>query len=603
LTAIARVRAAAGRGRGVSVPAGDALVTAVLAVPVFVLVLLAHGFLPGMVNAGGISYWTQGAINCVHDMGAEALTSNCHEFGEPLGFPLLTGGPVIVLGALLMYLPDVEPYGAYILSGAAFDALALAGGYGLMRRLGVGRVVAVLTAAAYLLTPTVVGMQGFGGTFTGFALLPAYAFIDLIVIDAVQRRSGRTAALVLAGYAVVKTLSLFLDGYSFVAGNLVSLLLWLTWLAGRDPVRQRKLVGVAGFVTANLVAAGLYSLYQPGPYPIDQLQVFRSMGLDLATLVVPSYLFWAPDWLGVSTLHQDLWGDTTNAIYNYAGVVCVLLAAYYLARRPRSRNAVAIAIAGLVALVLALGPALKVDDKRPGGPEYYYTMPEGAAVDLPWGSLYVDIPGVKSMRATYRWWAVTRMALIVLAGLAVARLWRTRRFRGLTIAVAGLALIELMPNLPHFTDGYERLNRDRNEFRADVIGELRGATREGERAFFLNYDGVHNDFLVNYVAPQVGVRAYNTGGDKNSLFAAQRWPPEIQALAQPGVTGDAVAQALDDGRTDVVIAPFFHLSSSAGSWPPPPAVRAQAEAAFAPILADPRFGVDRFGWFATIRKG
>jgi hypothetical protein len=207
------------------------------------------------------------------------------------------------------------------------------------------------------------------------------------------------------------------------------------------------------------------------------------------------------------------------------------------------------------------------------------------------------------MRATYRWFGVTRMALIVLAGLAVARLARERRLRAVAVVAGAVVVIELMPNLPLLTEGYERQDRDRVGFRADVMGDLTRATGGGERAFFLNYDGSHNDFLVNYMAPEAGLRAYNTGGDKNALFAIQRWPAEIQALAAPGVTADAVEQALDAGRTDVVIAPFFHLNRSSYSWRPPPADRAQAESAFAAILGDPRFEVDRFDWFATIRRG
>jgi len=64
-----------------------------------------------------------------------------------------------------------------------------------MRRLGAGRLVALGTAAAYLLTPTMMGLRGFGGTFTGYTLLPAYALTDLLAIEAVERRRGKPLAV------------------------------------------------------------------------------------------------------------------------------------------------------------------------------------------------------------------------------------------------------------------------------------------------------------------------------------------------------------------------------------------------------------------------
>jgi hypothetical protein len=580
---------------------------ALLALPIFAIVLVAHGFVPGMLNDLPTGFLTEGSMQCLHDLGLDALTTWCHAYGEPLGFPLLTGGPVVTLGAALMYLPGVGSSEAYLLAGACFDALALAGGYGLMRKLGSSKVVALSAAALYLVAPTVIGMQQFGGTFTGFALLPAYAFVDLVMIDAVRRRVGRGIALAIAGYAAVKTGSLFLDGYSFVAGNLVSALLWATWLLRPDVARRAKTIGVAAFAAANVVALDAYLVYVPGTYAQDSLAIFRSMGLDLVTLVSPTEFVWPAAALNLTVDHQDLWGDGTNSAYNYAGFACIVLAIAYLAGRPRDRSAVAIGVAGLVALVLSLGPSVKVDETRPAlaGPpsDESYLMPEELAADLPWGGLYTVIPGVDSMRATYRWFGVTRLALIVLAGLAVARLVR-RPGRGRVVAVvlAGVAVVEIAPNLPLLTSHYREHRQDMREFQAAVAGDLHAATRRGERAFFLSSDGSHNDYLVNYMSPMAGLRTFNAGVDKNGALSAERWPAEIQAMASPGVTADDVAAALETGAAEVVIAPKFHLRWSSYAWPATAQQRAEAKEAFAPITADRRFRVDRYHWFSTIRS-
>ena len=555
-----------------------------------------------MVNAATMTYFGEGATRCMHDLGLEALTSWCHAYAEPAGFPLLTGGPVVMLGALLMYVPGVDSLGAYVAAQLAFSAVGLGGGYVLLRRLGAGPWVALGTAIAYALSPTVVGMEGFGGTFTGYALLPAYAAMDLVVMDAIGRlRGGRLAALVVA-YAVVRTGALFMDGYSFLASGLVSACLWIVWVARPGTAGRARAEGIAAAVGANLLALVVYSLYVPVDYLTSPIEIFRAMGLDLVTLVEPSPFIWFASKLGIAKDHTVLWGDSSNSMYNYLGFGSLILAAWYLARgRHRARPA-ALAVAGAIALVLSFGPAFKVNTVRPAGASVY-AMPAGQAPELPWDGLLTGVPGLESMRATYRWFGVTRLALIVLAGLAVAELARrpTRRRQLVALAVGGVAFVELLPTIPVFVRIYRANYQDRTAVAAQVEGELERTTRPGERVFFLNYDGAHNDFLVNYLASEARLRAYNTGGDKNLMYATSQWPPDVAALARPGVTPAAVEQALRSRRVDAVVAPFFHLQTDSAIWPPAPDTVAAARAAFAPILADPRLTVRRSRWFATVR--
>ena len=597
-----RAAAEATEGRSLELPAA-----LLLALPVLAFVLWVSGFLPGFVSDAPTTYLSEGSVQCLHDLGASALWSWCHDYGEPLGYPLLTGGPVLALGALAMYLPGVGAPGAFLIGGSIFLAVALAGGYGLLRRLGVGHLVALVGAAVFLLTPTVLGLRSFGGTYFGFALLPAYAYVDLLVFDRLGRGRGRTLGLALAGYCAVKTGALFMDGYSFVASNLVSAALLLTSLLGAGLTIRRRLGLVGAFVFANLVAVGLYALYVPGTYEENPIEIFRAMGLDVATLFGPTEWSWTAAKLNYTSTYRDLWGDRTNAMYNYVGFVCLGLAVAYLARRPRHPAALGLAAAGLVALVLALGPSLKFNDAMPpaSGPVTFefYLMPKGQAVaDLPWAGAFTGLPGLKAMRATYRWYAVTRLALIALAALAIAALLaRGGRWRWAAVALAGLAIVELLPNVPLYTSTARAHHRQIAAMQSSAGAEVRDATRSGERAFFLNYDGTHNDFIANYLASAADLRAYNAGGDKNSVLAAAQWPAEIAPLATPDVNGDALAGAFAAGRLDVVVVPFFHLRWQSYAWPPTPAEQSKAEKAFAPLLRDPRFEVDRRRWIATIR--
>lgn len=574
---------------------------------VYVVVLLAHGLLPGLLPDAPVTYLAEGTIRCLNDLGLSALTSHCHAFGEPTGYPLLTGGPVLALGAVLMYLPGIDSYGAHLISLATFDALALLGGYGLMRRLGAPAAVALGAAAAYLLTPTIIGMAPFGGTFVGFALLPAYAWVDLRLIDEVDRRGGRGLAAAIAAYVAVRTGALFLDGYSFIASLLVGGTLWLQWIVRRDRSLSRKALGAATFIGANAVAVALYQAYVPADFDPNPLAVFRSLGLDLITLVLPSESVWWADRSGL-TFDGELWGDGSNSRHNYLGILCLALALAYMLGRPLRREAVAIGTAGAVALVLSLGPSLKVNEERPMVPVgeltfESYLMPEGAATaDLPWGDLFVKAPGIDTMRASYRWSAVSRMALIVLAGLAIARLAARRRYGRLAaITLAVLAFAEVAPNLSLYEAAYDRNHDAVAAVRAEVERDLQSATHAGERVFFLSYDGSHNDYMVNFLAAGADLRSYNAGGDKNVAFAQRAWPAEVAALAAPTFAPDAVVAALNSGRLDAVIAPFFHPRWSAYSWPPDRSMRARAKAAFSLTLADQRLDVKRYRSFAVIR--
>jgi hypothetical protein len=583
-----------------------AMPTLLAAVPLLALVLIVHGFMPGLVNDGSWSYLLEGDMRCLREMGTEALSSWCNSYGLPRGYPFLSGGPIAWVGWALMYVTGMGSYAAYLITSAGFDAIALGGGYGVMRMLGAGRAVALGTATAYLIAPTTVGMGGFGGTYAGYALLPAYAFADLVAMRAIARKRRRLVAAAVAGYALVKTVALFLDGYSFVVSALLSTLLWLQWLV-REPVTgRRKALGAATLIGGHLVAFVLYTLYTPDYPATNPLEIFRSMGLDVATLVLPTSASWGADVLGLSWDHTDLWGDGTNSAYNYIGIACAVLAVLAVVTRFRERYVAAFAAAGLIALVLALGPSLKVGDARPaagGLPTYEsYLMPEGAAaIDFPWGGLFTELPGIEDMRATYRWSGVTRLALIVLAGLAIDRLVRTRRRRVLGGVLAAVVVLELAPNVPRILDVYRAHYEDRAELNADVVRDLKQATERGERAFFLSTDGIYVDYLANYLVPTMEVRSFNAGGDKNSALAQAAWPATVAAMAKPERTPDEVLAALSSGTVSVVVAPYFNLRWASYSWPPAAADRAAAQRTFAPILDDPRFDVERYPWFATVR--
>ena len=97
-------------------------------------------------------------------------------------------------------------------------------------------------------------------------------------------------------------------------------------------------------------------------------------------------------------------------------------------------------------------------------------MPEGVATaDLPWDGLFTAVPGINSMRATYRWYGVTRFAVVVLAGLAVTQLLPLGgRWRWIASCWQHCAVIELAPNLPLYRQLHDARHEDSVAFSNEV---------------------------------------------------------------------------------------------------------------------------------------
>jgi hypothetical protein len=205
------------------------------------------------------------------------------------------------------------------------------------------------------------------------------------------------------------------------------------------------------------------------------------------------------------------------------------------------------------------------------------------------------------MRASYRWFGVTRMVLVLLAALGVAALVRSRRFRLVGLALGVLALLEMAPAVPKLLDLHEGLGHRRELARRDLVVPLRADTRPGEQVFYLQAEGAANQFLSDYLTTEAGLRSSNVGGDKNSVAAQQHWPPVIRALARPGDRREAVVAALRSGKVDAVVVPLFTLSAYSFDWPPPRSERLRQRRGFASLFADRRLTAKEDKWFVILR--
>lgn len=582
--------------------------------------MVAHGQLSFLVSSTQRWFTAVGSMEC----GALSLRSlaraSCPLVGIPAGGDISNGIAFIAPGSILIRATGMSAGAAYVVVAFVFTVAGFLGAFALGRRLGLLPWFSFAAALVYLSTPSVLGMSGFGSTFWGVFLIPASVVVALPL--ARQVADGVTFSRVAAavtwraiGATALWVLSiafmLLLDGYGFVMSQSV-VALFLLWAVMRSPRAQHAWVQVGAFVVAFAVGFLVYQQVIPGAgeWPRSGIGLFRSMGADLATFFIPSGFQW---WSSSASWAIDpsvMWGDGTNSRFNYLGIILVVLAAVAVVKnRGRRWTALLLALAVITA-VLAFGPSLKFLEIR--GPLEVpvtydsYLMPAGdAVVSLPTTWLYENVPGLDSMRATYRWIAVTRLALVLLAALGAQQLFRAARGRGKRAAVlvlCALAVLEIAPDLPGLVSRYSDQSRLVAAISEDVVEPMREAIPQGTRVVMAPSAGGHtNHFFANYLAPMLRVPMYNLGGDKAVETARSRWPADVRTLIEAEDNFASLAESvLRSGDADMVVVPFFDLRWSLTSWPTSEQFSEPGREAAQEAADNPSLRTRTYEYFATV---
>lgn len=582
------------------------------------------GQLPGQVPYLPLSQTLTGQIACGVSAPLDEVLSGCQRVGVPLGLPMLTATTVVLLGIAYALLPGVSAYAASQLAMGTATVVALLAGIGVLRRLGTGRWAALGGSLLWLVSPTVVGLRYFPGTWTCLTLLPAFLLADMVLFERVRRGRDRVLVAVVAGYALIRCVAAFTDGYGFVVSAAATGCLLLLWPGVERPRWSARATAWGVVAVANALAFVAYRLTLPPGTPTWQPNIdqFRAMGADLVTFFAPTSTMWWADLSGIALDVVHFWGDGTNADYTYLGYGCLALAAVGLARPLRQRRwAAPLLLMLVVGFVLSLGPSLKVADTFVPSTDDdfdWYLMPaEDALVTLPTAVLHEHAPGLSSMRAVYRWHALTRLVLVLSAAVAVDHLWRRGRHRWLVAALAIVAVAEIIPlnapplrqfdrdlgrvivpEAPALLGQHRQAREDLAEIERDLVEPLDEALPDGALVLFVP---VHNDYLANFVVPLADLRSYNVGGDKNNALAARAQPPVVRSLAttdSPEVAKGRAFEVLAYDYADAIVVAHFSLRRDALSWPPVHGGR--VEEPYGALLDDTRFVTTSTRWFTIL---
>lgn len=534
-----------------------------------VLVLVLHGAIPfvGLPTLGQ-AVALLGFSQSFSEAGLWSLYSS--HFGRPSDAPLAMGMPVALPSGVLISL-GLHPADAYSLVTASWLSVALIGAFSFARELGSSFLLSVIAAALWSSNPLTWAHADYSSLAVGLALLPTYLFAAMKVHLAPSPAGIR--ALGWAGvYVALSVIALFMDGYSFMMFAVGSSAVgaYGVLAANGGHVARAGWVAIVQIVALG-VAYGSYTSYVGvSEYEPASLDFFRGWGLDVSFLLVPTQgVFWIWDLLGVSMprSRELFFGDASVWNTTFA-LPLIISATVALATIRRSGiltgTFLVIAIFGFY---MAMGPSVKIDATKPFPmgdlmPAEYAGASTGSAI------ISEHFPGFKNMRASYRWSGLGQVGLWAVIILAAANV----RSRKAARSWAALLVVLLITQLPDFSvkhRGYVANRVSLFQMEHDLVPVLSGDLRSSEMVAFLPF---RNDFLVNYLAPKLGVRTFNIGGDKQLKAAREFWPATMRGFAFGRVDddfADRVILLLVRGEADAVVLPYVDLLWAAHQWPYP----------------------------------
>jgi hypothetical protein len=314
-------------------------------------------------------------------------------------------------------------YGALVTLAALHYPLAGLGAYALARELGLARLPAFASGAAF-------AFSGFAVAHLGhYNMLAAAAWTPLAL--ALLHRAARRGDLRWAALAGGVLALVLLAGHVQI-GLYAALALTAIWLLrlradGLTSVRIATLpvalgLGAAGAAVLLLPAFELTRLSLRSDVTYAQAAEFAASPLGFVTFVVPRFFGESP---------ADYWGLrwSLHESYGYVGISALALAALaVLTAGRRDLRPLVVALLGLGALLVSLGETTPLH-----------------------GWLYRLVPGFDKVRAPGRFMLFVDLAAALLIGFGVQRLvgvptWRERPrvrllLRGLVLVLAGGALV------------------------------------------------------------------------------------------------------------------------------------------------------------------
>jgi hypothetical protein len=563
----------------------DAALRRLAASLALVAVSVGLSFLYGMNSwsIGSAESWASdlGRVICGLDNPRVYLqTGICPTVGYPAGTATDNGLIVTQIPVLIGRVFRLSAVSSLSLWYIIMIAIGFAGAVLLFKRLGMNRT-SYFAALIWMMNPSVIGMRSFGSTFWGFLLLPAFIAIALASLRLLAAGTWWQRLLALPLWCLFSTISIKTDGYAYVMlQSSVAALVLLGPLLKHNRSWRESGLGLILFIPGLLVSYGIYTYGNAassdwGTMPID---FFRGMGADVVSFFYPTRNFAWASLLGIGMDPTWRWGDGTNNSWNYIGfsVLILLIMGMFWSRKGRGQIGTW-ALIGMVSLLLSLGPSLKVNaiSGPPAVPVTMdaYLMPaDQATFTFPWADIFVTIPGISMMRATYRWMVLVRLALIVILALVLERLfdkWGSRSLKTIVaVCLAAFAAMAWMPAFQSMLQTQRNTARSLTSFQEEVPPNLDRLLPDGGIVAITSPVSGGNDFLAPLISSEANITLYNTAGDKDLAEAEAYWNSDVKdVIVTRKEYADSVYDLLKSGEADAVVITNFDLRWGISYWP------------------------------------
>ncbi len=535
-----------------------------------------YGVIPlGGVQSLGILYWALGFIDCFTNNGTWLV---CPDASLPGGLNLVFGLPMAMLASAVQRLTGAEPLIAYSVAGLVFLGIGIASCFKLLLHFGVERIWAVIGTLLFYSLPIVHGKASYVFLMWGFVMFPATIFSIVFY----WRSESRLIAFTVLVLSLL--LALFQEPYSFVMAVVFGFV-WTMVHALHAPADQRLtvLIRIGGWLVACAIAVAAYKVYVPSSddFAVMPVDFFRGQGIDLIAFNARSsgnYLFDMP-WAVSDLVPQHYFSDGESVAHTYLGIgisICVIafLAAIRFWKKP---TYLAVTVVAFAALLLSLGPSLKIDDHRDIKPNSQYTfqdylMPEGAAtLALPHRFVY-GINPINKMRAVSRWYLLFSMMAVIVVAIILSRAASRPTTRILGIGLVVWLGVEYAPNYESKLQSNANFAAQFNKFNEQAVVDLSKGVTKGETVLFMGAGGADNEYLSLYLCEQVGCKTYNAPGDKALADSWRKWPAVVGKAAATNTPTedrpDLINALLQQDLADVVVIPNFDLRWDSYQWPP-----------------------------------
>ena len=570
-------------------------------------ILFLHGAIPFLaVPTLGQAVWTTGFSQSF--INQSPFTIHATNFGFPRPAAIAFGLAGAYPAGLLITL-GLNPVDAYAAMAAIWLTVAFFGAWRLSLLLGLSGLRALLTTVLWMSMPIIWAHASNSMLSLGIALLPFYIWIALQVI--IKRVIGHKDLLCkITLFIVTCIIAVFMDGYTYVMFAVgVAVLGVFSFFYLSDLRRHLIVFALPTIIVAFALSYFLYTAYiGQSFFEPETMDFFRGWGVDLTFIAMPTRgMHWFWDTVGLSVVRSNryFFGDSNVWISTFSLPIIIAGLAGWWRMKAKSRLATGFLLLSLFGFYMALGPSLKLNSTRSESMiesgDFSPLMLEEQAI-APTGNaiLSENVPGFQQMRASYRWHA---LGMVGFWGLIVIWLGSLKLRIHLTWGLLLVAVL-IVFNLPNFNGTWQRApvlsnldtiwqarledisyTNNRKAFlrmENEIIYEMRNLLQEEEIVAFLPY---RNDFLVNYIAARLNIRAFNIGGDKNLFTAKEHWPSLMKGLHMGQICtvfADRILLLLANREVDAVVLPYIDMLWAAHFWPAPVEFSEQ----LAPVIAE-----------------